>query len=67
MAGLRLLDGLSTLIEERADATRPHAADEVVADIERAVLHEHCGDRPLARIELGLDDRSLRLRGWDWP
>jgi hypothetical protein len=33
-----------------------HADDEVVADVERAVLDEHRGDRTLARIELGLDD-----------
>jgi hypothetical protein len=35
-----------------------HAADEVVADAQRAVLHEHRRHRALARIELRLDHRA---------
>ena len=54
------LDRLAALVEQRAHAAGVHAADEVVADLERAVLHEHRGDRTLARIELRFDDRSLR-------
>ena len=56
----RALHGLAALVEQGAHATRVHAADEVVADAERAVLHEHRRDRTLPRIELRLDDRAAR-------
>src|SRR5262245_22130715 len=58
--GAGFLHLLATLVEQRANATRVHAADEVVTDAERAVLHEHRRDRSLARIELRFDHRSLR-------
>ena len=58
IAGPALLDRLAALVEQRADATRVHAADEVVADVQRAVLDEHRRDRTLARIELRFDDRA---------
>ena len=53
--GAGLLHRLAALVEQRAHAAGVHAADEVVADLERAVLHEHRGDRALARIELRFD------------
>ena len=59
-----LLDRLAALVEQRADATGVQAADEVVADLERAVLHEHRRDGTLPRVELRFDDRAgcaLRL------
>src|SRR5687768_18179987 len=43
------------IFEHGADAAGVHAADEVVADAQGAVLHEHRCDRPLPRIELRLD------------
>jgi hypothetical protein len=52
------LDRLAALVEQRAHATGVHAADEVVAHAQRAVLHEHGGHGALARVELGLDDRA---------
>ena len=58
--GAGFLDRLAALVEQRADAAGVHAADEVVADGERAVLHEHRRDRALAWIELRFDDRALR-------
>ena len=63
----RLLDRLAALVEQRAHAARVHAADEVVADLERAVLHEHRGDRTLARIELRFDDGSRSRDDSDSP
>ena len=41
----RALHRLAALVEQRAHAAGVHAADEVVADLERAVLHEHRRDR----------------------
>ena len=55
-----LLDRLAALVEQRAHAAGVHAADEVVADLERAALHEHRRDGTLARIELRFDDRAGR-------
>ncbi len=64
--GTRALHGLAALVEQRAHAARVHAADEVVADVQRAVLNEHRRDRTLARIELRFDDgadgATIRVR-----
>ena len=54
------LHRLAALVEQRANAAGVHAADEVVADLERAALHEHRGDRTLARVQLRFDDRAGR-------
>ena len=42
--------------------TRPQAGtgDERVADLERAALHEHGGDRAAADVEVGLEHDALR-------
>ena len=50
----RFLHRLAALVEHRAHAPGEQAADEVVADVERAVLHEHGRDRPLARRRAAL-------------
>ena len=50
---------VAALVEQRAHAAGELAADEVVADLQRAALHQQRGERALARIEGGLDDGAL--------
>ena len=61
------LHRLAALVEQRAHAAGVHAADEVVADLERAVLDEHRRDGTLARIELRFDDRARARDDSDSP
>ena len=51
----RLLDALAAVVEHRADLAPDGAGDDGVADLERAALDEHAGDRAAAGVELGLD------------
>ncbi len=50
----------SAIVDQRAHAADDGAGDEVVADAQRAVLHEHGGHRTAAAIELGLEHRARR-------
>ena len=61
------LDLLAIAVGQRADLARGRAGDEHVADLERAALDEHGGDRAAALVELAPRPRSLRRRGRDWP
>jgi len=45
--------------EQRAHTTGEQPADEIVADLQCAVAHEHGGHRALARVQLCLDDGAL--------
>ena len=50
-----LLDDAAAVVDQRAHAADDGAGDDVVADAQRAVLHEHGGHRAAAAIELGLE------------
>ena len=65
--GPGLLHRLAALVVQRAHPAGELAADEVVADPQRALLHQDRGERALARIERGLEHGALRLGRRDWP
>ena len=50
----------AAVVDQRADPADHRAGDEVVADAERAVLHEHRRHRAAAAIELGFEHRARR-------
>ena len=56
-----LSTGCAAIVEQRAHTAPLRAGDDDVADLERAALHQHRGDHAAATIELGLDDRAVRL------
>ncbi len=55
-----LLHRIAPLVEQRPDASRVHAADEVVTHMQRPALHEHRGHRALPGVQLRFDDRPGR-------
>ena len=55
------LDRLAAIVEQRAGTAPLGTGDDEVADLERAALHQHRGDHAAAAVELGLDDRAVRL------
>ena len=58
--GPACLIGVPAIVDERADLADHRAGDEVVADAERAVLHEDRRHRAAAAIELGLEHGAHR-------
>ena len=54
-------DALSAVVGKRADSTVDVTANEVVADLERACLHEHGGDGATAALEVSVDDSTDRV------
>ena len=65
----RLRDGGVAVerVVHRLDAAVGRAADDGVADLERAVLHEQLGDHAAAFVHLGLQAGADGRRGRDWP
>ena len=57
----RFVHTLPAVIGQRAHAAVDVAANEVVADFERARLHEHRRDRAATALEVGVDDRPDRV------
>src|SRR5213076_935897 len=53
-------DGLAALVVHGAHAPGELAADEVVSDAQRAVLHEDRRHRPLAGVERRLEHGAVR-------
>src|SRR5690606_4199912 len=58
---LGVLHVLAVLVEHGADAAVGVAADDRVADVERAPLHQHRGHGAAAAVEVGLDREALGL------
>ena len=56
----RLLGRAAAIVDQRAYLADHRSGDEVVADSERAVLHQDRGDRTAPAIELGLENRAHR-------
>ena len=56
-----LLDVLAAVVDHGADLAVRRAADDGVADAQRAVLDEDRRDRAAALVELGLDDDAARI------
>ena len=56
-----LLDVLAAVVDHGADLAVRRAADDRVADAQRAVLDEDRRDRAAALVELGLDDDAARI------
>ena len=54
------LDVLAAVVDQRPHAAPLAAADDDVADLERAALDQHGRDHAAAAVELGLDHRALR-------
>ena len=54
------LQRAAAVVDERAHAADDRTGDDVVADAQRAVLHQHGGDRTAAAIELGFEHRAER-------
>ena len=54
------LERPAAVVDERAHAADDRPGDDVVADAQRAVLHEHGRHRTAAAIELGLEHRAER-------
>src|SRR5262249_42220370 len=52
-------DRSAVVVKHRSDLAGEHAADEVVADLERALLNKHRGDDTAALVNLRLDDLAL--------
>ena len=52
------LDRPAAIVDQRAHSADDRAGDEVVADVQRAVLHEHRRHRTAAAIELGFEHRA---------
>ena len=52
-AGAGLGDRLAAVVEQRADAAVAGAGEDDVADVQRAVLHQHGGDGAEARVHAG--------------
>ncbi len=67
VAGPAWLDRLAAIVEERAHAAPLAAGDEDVADLERAALDQHGGDRAAAALELRLDHHAVGGPVRDWP
>ena len=63
----RRRDGLPVLIEHRADLAVGRAADERVADPQRALVHQDRRDRTAALVQVRLDDRARARDRWDRP
>ena len=57
----------AAIVDQRAHPAPFAAGDEDVADLERAALDQHGGDRAAAALELGLDDAALAPGDRDWP
>ena len=57
---LRLLERLAAVVDERPDSADVGTDDEVVADVERPVLHEDRGDRAAATVDLRFQHRAGR-------
>ena len=57
--GRRFLDLLAAIVDQRAHAAPFVAGDDDVADLQRAALHQHGGDRAAALVELGFDDDAF--------
>ena len=55
------LDRLATVVEQRARPAPLGAGHDDVADPQRAALHQHRRHHAAAPVELGLDDRAVRL------
>ena len=53
--------GCAAVVEQRAGPAPLGAGDDEVADLQRAALDQHGRDHAAAAIELGLDDRAVRL------
>ena len=51
-------NGVAAVVEHGADLAEHRAADEVVADAQRAVAHQHGGHRAAAAVELGFEHRA---------
>src|SRR5712692_5681322 len=59
--GWGFVDAAPAVVGQSAHAAVDVAADEVVADLESARLHQHCGDRAPTSLEVGVDDRADRV------
>src|SRR5918994_2917187 len=60
LAGAGLLHLLTVLVQHRADLRPRRAGHERVADVERATLNEHAGDRPAALVQVRLEHDAAR-------
>ena len=60
------LEAFALLVDERAHAAVILAADDDVADAQRAFAHQHRGGRA-AGLEAGFDDVALGAAVRDWP
>ena len=56
-----LVHRLPAIVEQRARPAPLGTGDDEVADLEGAALHQHGRDHAAAAVELGLDDRAVRL------
>ena len=56
-----VLHRVAVLVEHRADAAEGLAADDRVADLERAALDEHGGNRAAALVQVRLNGNALGL------
>src|SRR5690606_320213 len=59
--GVGLGDGHAVVVEHRPDSAVGLAADDGVADPQRASLDEHGRDRTTPLVEVGLDGDALRV------
>ena len=59
--GPAIVHRLSTIVEQRTSPAPLGTGDDEVAHLQRAALHQHGSDHAAAAIELGLDDRAMRL------
>ena len=57
----RLADLVAVLVQHGPDPAERLAADDRVADVQRAALHEHGRDRAAALVQVRLDRHALRL------
>ena len=52
------LNRLAAMVEHRAHFAVHRADDKYIADVQRAVLHQHCGDRTAAFVHARFDHRA---------
>ncbi len=62
-AGAGLWNHLAAVVEEAADAAEAGAGQTDIADLQRAILHQHGGDRAEAFVHLAFDDGAARRGG----
>ena len=62
--GLGLSDALVALVEHRFDASVRGSCDDVVADFQCSVRHEHGGNIAATLVQRRFDDGTRRLAVW---